>query len=1623
MRTRFLNIDYFNSTSETLEFLRLPLPELPPSNFQDFHCFNEVYVLSLSLEIERSPIGDALSKFFSDVLPHTINVDVGDFANEHCSRKACFDEPRLFSSQNSTEIRTSEKENEITFDARDENRFEVVQFETPELDVFVENACFSEKEDMQIFFEVLEAENIPDMLNPEFTVQYPFEIQQSVYSIDDITQKYHIEQKACFSEEDGSFGDQFHLCHHIFPLLEVDEISLGISSSISREDEFLLLLENMEPKDWTQVDEVAVDCRELLVSVNIDILDYFLSKQCLESELAFSEVFLKTDVPCIIELSLGEENYAFHPGTREESVNIFLFEDLQFVDLDSSEFFNIFPNSQLVKEPEMCEQVFSEEMNIRNFDDLIVSHELALADEMFKSLPVPILSDHEKISSLYAFVEEMLSDLKPQSLSASDDIYLDWHLLESDNCNCNIYSSCRNVFEEINTYSIDSDKKCIDDGMLILDFVFSGDTPNGRNIEENKEILTTTFAGISVVHGRRNRIALSKLQNDGCQETGNREVLTDINAEKMSSIVDPMPQFNDLDFFINLHKATTGKNSKPADKASDIKATFPTVSSGVPVAACATSIGQLQLWDIKLHRIKLSHDFLGLIDNFQNIYLAILKNETELAVTQYLAVDNLKLLSLPYEKLMNCMKKTSTQGTLLSHGSDNGMAFVTLCAIKRMAWYLCYYGIHTTHIYANNLCRGLESIKFRLSSLQSLIEDEHVKANKDITKSHPSLSVIQQILQSNINQSSLKVLIVAENFFWWPLKRLLTSMKLSFIELQNFHMNTSQLDVNHSNEVTDATMDAMLHADCSFISHEYVSASLPFDKFGIILEYGGSRDSSRVSTVSPKLVGFPHLHFLKVELENSSVPKALCEGADIPRNFGFTMKGDPHYTTLNESNQKLEELLNFVPVEIKYDMGSLDAAYKVEACCMPLPVPCAPLSLESKQICTSVHSFPETIIIVNTQNFEKEMIISRRSTYQRILAMEKEGSQVLERELNLPVDVIISAAVCLAWFDCRNIGKKATAPNEASSCLPLCVENIAANVLTSLSFTFSGCILVFEGESSFLSAILESSDELYAAAASLGIDLQLFCSYSSELTDEIILSCIGYATKLTKGVYPKMSESETLAESFLTTFPSINPLSAHAILSSGGMLVEFLEWSHENRISSIRKYHVPDESVTLLSAVCRYGEREDSKSGTTDCSSVSSVPDFEICQSDTARKKHKHIGSLHKIGVSMDDLFNFDSLKQNDSWMSEGPVIFDETEKPSVSFNDDLFGQKTVSGLSMMMSPSRSCKPNDYRMSRGPEDSDEIRKSNFPLNDKFLGQKQGMDRVLINKLDQRCKNNSKNMREDFIGEVIDIDDSSLIPQDFSSIADSKGFSPLVHEIDKDPAVGNSATARRLSFSSSCLPTFPTAAEISSDSDVWISVEDHGESAKEGTYQHSNRDFYNNYLPSRHKMLFEEDRRHKTAPNFQSSFQEKDTPQYGGTPISNATRLAQAQQGSPWMVELVNRIKEKSRLRQQSLPCDMSPPCFGYSRNVSKVTKRKSPSILDFYRYRGGSTPKKILDHKRQKRSVQPSKNEKSSVSLPPTLTPLDKRARRTLSFATNGGGGQSKLIWSEKNAHTVNRRF
>ena len=542
---------------------------------------------------------------------------------------------------------------------------------------------------------------------------------------------------------------------------------------------------------------------------------------------------------------------------------------------------------------------------------------------------------------------------------------------------------------------------------------------------------------------------------------------------------------------------------------------------------------------------------------------------------------------------------------------------------------------------------------------------------------------------------------------------------------------------------------------------------------------------------------------------------------------------------------------------------------------------------------------------------------------------------------------------------------------------------------------------------------MESSDGLYAAAASLGIDLQLFCSYSSELTDEIILSCVGYATELTGCLNTRMPDSETLAESFLTQFPSINPLTAHAILSSGGILVQFLEWSHECRIQAIQKYRVPDESVALLSALCRYGEKEDSKSGITECSSsVSSAPDLEIChyKIESERKKQKCIRSPSKNDILSDGFLNFESLNKftnftgfslntsqvskqyGDSWMSNGPELLDDIKHSSSSVENKWYGSKQGLEMGTMKNPSTLFKLNDSQVLKDSEMRYEIEKLGLSLNDKLLGERQGSDAATGN---GHNKYNPEDSHKDSKGEVIDLNDSFLISEDFSSIVESLKFSPLVLELEEDPAAVKSKTTRRLSFSKGSHPTFPTAAEINSSSDIWTTLEDQKQSLRKGVVEFQDTEFGKGKLPVKHQKQLLQDSMHTSVKDFSGpSFQAKGM-HYGGTPLSNALNSVHLQKGSPWTIEFLNRVREKSKLRQQSLSCDGYGPCFEYSDNISKVTKRKSPSILEFYKYQGGSTSKKVSEQKRQKRPFQPSlyKKGNASASLCPTWTPTDKRAR------------------------------
>lgn len=742
----------------------------------------------------------------------------------------------------------------------------------------------------------------------------------------------------------------------------------------------------------------------------------------------------------------------------------------------------------------------------------------------------------------------------------------------------------------------------------------------------------------------------------------------------------------------------------------------------------------------------------------------------------------------------------------------------------------------------------------------------------------------------------------------------------------------------------------------------------------------------------------------------------------------------------------LEEVLNFVPLDSLCSAESSESTKESKFDSVPQE--------SRRKIWINEHgvlSDQRGVIVVNTKTVDKEMIISRRSTYQKVLAMEKEGVQVVERDSDLLVDLMLSPAICLVWYDCGKVSKKSDATFGASSSSLSWIGDIATNVLTSLSFGFSTCVMVniielcflplmclpwfllncrmspqdilkndcyfiflqvFEGEPTCLATVMDSSDELYAAAGSLGINLQIFCSSSADLTDEIILRCIKSSVKSSQ-VHAKMPESESLAESFLTKFPSVNPLTAHVILSSSRSLLEFMKLPHSNKVQMLQKYHVPEESVELFSSLCRYGAREDSKSVMTDsASSVSSGADSDThhlnVHSDSKRKQY----ITGKDETYMEDSVHcvpsteFAGSKRkpsgdfqlDDPWSSRDHEMFhfdpvtefpDARLKPSgIIHPNDSWPSKDPERFENKSGPGSSSKDTFWETDFGVEDNlPGFESWSFPVTDESMSQNTGRKFPVMGKANLHDTRNSENFMGDYKGEVINTEDSKFLEEDFPLSPGYNRFSPVVSDVAEDPR--KSKSARKLSFSEPIQPIFPTSAEINFSSERLPS----GSTTPW-------RGYVDKFPAKRQRTLLEEVLTRRSAVSTTDHPFQEEISHFGGSPLSNAIRSPDPVQGSPWTVDFLNRVRERSTERKQQLsllshltPSTLETRCDPKKPNI----KRKSPSIIEFFKHKGGNArSSRVSEERKQKRFKNSSaspQNERFD-SLLRSYTPVDKRAKQ-----------------------------
>ena len=97
-------------------------------------------------------------------------------------------------------------------------------------------------------------------------------------------------------------------------------------------------------------------------------------------------------------------------------------------------------------------------------------------------------------------------------------------------------------------------------------------------------------------------------------------------------------------------------------------------------------------------------------------------------------------------------------------------------------------------------------------------------------------------------------------------------------------------------------------------------------------------------------------------------------------------------------------------------------------------------------------------IIVNTSQAYKHLLSCYRSSYEKILALEKDGVCVIERDLFLPIDLILSPTVCLILYTQDKVYEAKTM---SSGTIQLSwIEDITNDSMKALSFSFTTCIMV-----------------------------------------------------------------------------------------------------------------------------------------------------------------------------------------------------------------------------------------------------------------------------------------------------------------------------------------------------------------------------------------------------------------------------------------------------------------------------------------------------------------------------------------------------------------------------------
>ncbi|KAI5077265.1 hypothetical protein GOP47_0007089, partial [Adiantum capillus-veneris] len=828
------------------------------------------------------------------------------------------------------------------------------------------------------------------------------------------------------------------------------------------------------------------------------------------------------------------------------------------------------------------------------FETLIIGPELVYKDYIFSSLPVPALGGNERSCIALDAMQEALFGYKHAVPLALDFLYLDWHFSHKRDCGKQPCFVLESRFLDIGKYKPLSYafpcKKSTDFHAMSNDKSMDGETKWSLQKEtpvcspkqscslesresacpllpacQHKSLERASGVGVRILAGSPNKHMDSPKLAASVAKKSSQDLFA----------------CNELSFFLQARHGTVNANTALEGSEQN------TIREPGILASCTQGAYQM-------HCIRLSKPILKLQECLKLDYLRILQNDANLAheLENHEILNSLRMEADAKAALVLLIKGRAKDQNA-PHEQQLLRGLISLYILQQTAENLCMYGIQVGHLYMESWYLNLRFLQDLVCCSYAECEDAYRQVEKGSLLDHPKLTCLGDIVSKHkCKVWNPKILVIAERRALFTLYKKILSCNLKPYQfdreenlLQNYSTSTDLLN--------QAVTEALPKCDCLMVPPEYITKSFPFKQFRCIVHYGDFSSSIEDFKSLIQSSG-PEVHVLQVAAEENvcnhdekdwSCKEVLQEL--LPKDQGST----PALQNTEKLSSKVQEALTME--------GSTSSHNKPDLEMHAFGKSTDTLELDS----TSASIFPSTgifsnvplayrqcemNIVVNINQSYNYLLGGQRSTYQKILAFEKEGMNVVERDLSLPIDMILSSTVCLIWYIKEKLPNREPALDQI---MPLaCIEGITNDIMKALSFSFRTCIMIFEGQPEFIAEAMQIFGYLQAAAIGLDLQLQCFISGSSSSTDLIIANCIVEMKRLRKtSSVPAMLEAEPLAESFLTSFASINALAAHAILSCGIELRQFMSLKVEEQLKLTELFDLSERSLLLFKQQAQSG--------------------------------------------------------------------------------------------------------------------------------------------------------------------------------------------------------------------------------------------------------------------------------------------------------------------------------------------------------------------------------------------------------------------------------------------------